>query len=347
MNHGIASISKKQGEENDYTLKNQSNYYINDRKEAMKFKMIGTIEDLLTLKKEDEYKLILKDNDLNRFVFDLKVAGYEPQIRYGAGKISEIKMSLKFKKGKDEKPVFYSIVSQDLDKDKIDEDIMVNTEDKYNRVSDEMFKFQRKFFNEAHKSYYNETDVKILDECRTIVANGRIYGAEDVNLNDRCSIDIRKASTHSASQIVKIPVFREFDVFKPYDLKSDFNRLGDYTLYIVKACQGNIFFNKTFNLVYGLHLKKLMKRGVNMKILYYKVPFYVHKVKYGKAIEELYKAKMSDDEEENNKIKKTIANVIFGLLEKGYNKKSVSRIFNNAREALKHRDKQGGKIYIF
>ena len=53
-----------------------------------------------------------------------------------------------------------------------------------------------------------------------------------------------------------------------------------------------------------------------MKILYYKVPFYVHKVKYGKAIEELYKAKMSDDEEENNKIKKTIANVIFGLLEK-------------------------------
>ena len=111
-----------------------------------------------------------------------------------------------------------------------------------------------------------------MDECRTIVANGRIYGAEDVNLNDRCSIDIRKAFTHSASQIVKIPVFREFDVYRPYGLKSDFNRLGDYTLCLIKACQGNIFFNKTFNLVYGLHLKKL-KRGVNMKILYYKGAF--------------------------------------------------------------------------
>ena len=182
----------------------------------MKFKMIDTLDDLL--KKEDEYKLSLKDKDLNKFVFDLKSAGYEPQIRYGAGKISEIKMSLKFKKGKNEKPVVYSIVSQDLDKDKIDEDIAVNTEEKYNRVSEEMFNFHRNIFNEAHKSYYNETDVKILDECRTIVANGRIYGAEDVSLNERCSIDIRKAFTHSASQIVKIPVFREFDVYKPYDI---------------------------------------------------------------------------------------------------------------------------------
>ena len=341
-------MKRKTKDEENHTLKNHSNYYINDRKEAMKFKMIDTLDDLLPLKKEDAYKLSLKDNDLNRFVFNLKGAGYEPQIRYGAGKISEIKMSLKFKKGKDDKPVVYSIESQDLDKDKIDEDIMVNTEDKYNRVSEEMFKFHRKSFNEAHKSYYNETDVIILDECRTIVANGRIHGTENVSLNDRCSIDIRKAFTHSTRQIVKIPVFRDFDVYRPYGLKSDFNRLGDYTLYIVKACQGNIFVNKTFNLVYGLHLKKLMKRGVNMKILYYKVPSCVHKVKYGKAIEELYKAKMSGDEEENNKInkKKTIANVIFGLLEKGYNKKSVSRIFDNAKEALKHRDKHGGKTYI-
>ena len=77
----------------------------------------------------------------------------------------------------------------------------------------------------------------MLDECRKIVANGRIYGTEDVNLNDRCSIDIRKAFTHSASQIVKIPVFRKFDVYRPYDLRSD---SGDYILYIVKASQGNI-----------------------------------------------------------------------------------------------------------
>ena len=32
---------------------------------------------------------------------------------------------------------------------------------------------------------------------RLMLANGRIYGTEDVGLNDRCSIDIRKAFTHS------------------------------------------------------------------------------------------------------------------------------------------------------
>ena len=178
LNHKLESVKRKTKDEENHTLKNHSNYYINDRKEAMKFKMIETIDDLLKLKKEDEYKLILKDNDLNRFVFDLKGAGYEPQIRYGAGKISEIKMSLKFKKGKDEKPVFYSIVSQDLDKVKIDEDIMVNTEDKYNRVSEEMFKFHRKFFHEAHKSYYNETDVTILQTDKSLCLHGRSHNLQ-------------------------------------------------------------------------------------------------------------------------------------------------------------------------
>lgn len=40
----------------------------------MKFKMIDTIDDLLTLKEEDEYKPILKDNGLNKFIFGLKEA---------------------------------------------------------------------------------------------------------------------------------------------------------------------------------------------------------------------------------------------------------------------------------
>lgn len=94
-----------------------------------------------------------------------------------------------------------------------------------------------------------------------------------------------EAFTHSASEIPNIPVFGEFDIWKPYDLECDSWNLGDYTLYLVQACHGNIFFNKKFNLVYGLHLKKLAKRGVVMKILYYKTPSHVHKVKYKKAIE--------------------------------------------------------------
>ena len=168
-------------------------------------------------------------------------------------------------------------------------------------------------------------------------------------MNERCSIDKRKAFTHAGGQSVKIPVFKEFDVWKPNELKCDFRTLGNYTLYVVQACQGNVFFNKKYNLVYGMHLKELVKRGVAMKMLSYKMPSHIHKVKYKKAIDRLLETNISDDENdeiENKKNPKTILNIIWGLMEKGFHTKTVSRMFNNLKEALNHRDKYGGKIYV-
>ena len=171
-----------------------------------------------------------------------------------------------------------------------------------------MFKFHESIFSENHKSYYNETDLKALDECRTIVPNGRLLKAKDYDSKgyepvlapeDMCSIDTRKAYSYQATKITHIPVFKEFDVWKPYTKKYDFNKFNNYTLFIVRACQGNIFFNKNDNAVYGKHLKELIKRGVAMKILFYKVPSYIHRVKYKKAVEDLYKTVISDDKFEN------------------------------------------------
>ena len=63
-----------------------------------------------------------------------------------------------------------------------------------------------------------------------------------------------------------------------------------------------------------------------MKMLFYKAPSYIHRVKYKKTVEDLYKTVISDDKFENQTILETIANVAFGLLEKSYNRKTVSRI---------------------
>ena len=347
LNHNLNSLKRKEAPENNYSVKCHQHYYINDRKEAMKYTMINDINDILQLKEKDEYKIILKDNNLNKANFQLKQIGYEPQIRYNAGKTTEFTMSLSHlidsKKNK-YKEVKYIITTQHLDIDNINEDIAVDTEDKYNKVSEEMFKFHKKLFTENHKSYYTDLDVEILDECRTIVPYGSFkHLVKDTEL---CSIDKRKAFSKSASDIVKVPVFKEFDVWKPYGDKSDVHKYGDYTLYIVKACQGNIFFNKKFNLVYGKHLKQLISRGVVVKILFYKKPSHIHKVKYKKAIDDLYRANMSDDREEDNKIKKTLANIAFGLLEKSFNRKTVSRMFDGIKEALHHQKKYGGKIYV-
>ena len=54
-----------------------------------------------------------------------------------------------------------------------------------------------------------------------------------------------------------------------------------------------------------------------MKILFDKIPSYIHRVKYKKAVEYLYKTAISDYKLNPN-ILKTIANVAFGLLEKSY-----------------------------
>ena len=75
------------------------------------------------------------------------------------------------------------------------------------------------------------------------------------------------------------------------------------------------------------------------------MPSQIHKVKYKRAIDELYKANMSDDKFEDNKIKKTLANVAFGLLEKSHNRKSVSRMFDGIEEALHLQKRYGGKNY--
>ena len=347
LNHNLNSLKRREVPENNYSVKCHQHYYINDRKEAMKYTMIDDINDLLQLKEKDEYKIILKDNGLNKAIFQLKQVGYEPQIRYNAGKTTEFIVSLSHlidKKKKKYKEVKYTITTQHLDIDNINEDIAVDTEDKYNKVSEEMFKFHKKLFTENHKSYYTDLDVEILDECRTIVPYGSFkHLNSDTEL---CSIDKRKAFSKSASDIVKVPVFKEFDVWKPYVDKADVNRFGDYTLYLVKACQGNIFFNKKFNLVYGKHLKQLISRGVVVKILFYKKPSHLHKVKYKKAIDDLYRAEMSNDKEEDNKIKKTLANVGFGLLEKSFNRKTVSRMFDGIKEALHHQKRYGGRIYV-
>ena len=58
-----------------------------------------------------------------------------------------------------------------------------------------------------------------------------------------------------------------------------------------------------------------------MKKLFCNVPSYIHRVKYKKVVENLYKTVISDDKFENQTVLKTIANVAFGLLEKSYKRK--------------------------
>ena len=56
-------------------------------------------------------------------------------------------------------------------------------------------------------------------------------------------IDVRKAFTHAFNKITKIPVFTQFDVWKPFDYKKhDYQALHELTLYLVKPKSATMFF---------------------------------------------------------------------------------------------------------
>ena len=166
------------------------------------------------------------------------------------------------------KTIHYTIQSQNLSKSKIDEDVVVASEEAYKKTSEAMFKMNKSIFNENHKSYYTDTDIEILDECRTIVPAGLIKKPEvEKNVAE---IDINKAFTKAFTSIKKIPIFRQFDIWRKWSSELNVNDMPSLTLYMVKVSNANIMFNKKHNLIYGKFLKKLIEKGVKCDILYYK-----------------------------------------------------------------------------
>ena len=109
----------------------------------------------------------------------------------------------------------------------------------------------------------------------------------------------------------------------------------------MKPKEQALFFNKTHCLVYGKFLKHYADK---CEILHYKEPSRVYKVNYTKLIKQLWATEISDHFPEDAKIKKLIANVNFGLLEKGTNKSSKSFAFDGLRETLYYQQDVGGKI---
>ena len=184
-------LSHLDGEKSiDFTA--SKNFYITDKTEPPKYKMFSHIDELLKLTDQDEYYLVHKENNLTKVLYQFKKVGYEPYIRYRAGRISELKIKFTYRSADTKKiirrkaqpynistqtlekdrTVTYIISTQDLSKDTLERDIDADTEEKYNRIAEAMFIFNKKLFSSSHMSQYDDVDIEILDECRTVVPLG-------------------------------------------------------------------------------------------------------------------------------------------------------------------------------
>ena len=218
----------------------------------------------------------------------------------------------------------------------------VANENTYNNLNRAMFNFNKSLFNPNQKSFYNDDDIAILNESRTIVPIGLLC---DNVPEEIVEIDRTKAFTHASLLMTEIPVFNQFDIWRVYN-DEDINTLHELTIYYVDI-QNELFnrkmmFNKKYSLIYGKFLRKV-KNG-KIKLLYYKQPSSVHKCDYKQIINELWYAKISDDEKEDVFFKKLIANVNFGLLEKGGSTNQKSMVFRNLKEAVHYQQDYGGRL---
>ena len=304
-----------------------SNYNLNFDKEPSKVYLMKNVDDMFNIIKEfhkfvQTFDFISYDNNLIEvYILFRQKYNYKPMIKFQGGRITFLFLSFKNIKIK--------IQSQDLDKELMDSksSISVDCEKVYNNLATTFFNFKKNIFLPNHKSHYTELDIDILDEYRTHVSNGLINTIE--NKKNLLEIDISKAFTYALSQIKKIPIFCEFDIFEKYNGQ----QIKPLNLYIVENKNVNLFFNQKYCLCYGQFINTIS----DIKILAVKTPRFIKEVKYKQLVDELYKTNISNDIEENKKLKKQICNVTVGLLGKSINKSSKSHVFDSASEAYNYK----------
>jgi hypothetical protein len=224
----------------------------------------------------------------------------------------------------------------------------IEQEGVYNKTNEASTDLGNKLFRKDHKGYYNQDDINILDEYRTIpnvgvitdinAFNGRLKRKDPkISERDLVEIDISKAHTAAFSKIKQIPIFNEFDIWRKYNNEP----LKPYNLYQVKHERSDLFDNKTTNLKYGMFLKNEDRPFIT----YVKEPSNIKKVSYASIIEELWQTKISENPVEDATIKKTICNTHFGMLEKSFNKNSVSSIHTEYGAVKHYQAIYGGTIH--
>ena len=338
MNDNIMSISRRDFQEN-MKLCASTDFHLNSKEKPVKYEFFNDINDVMKIveNNEEEGEVNLVSNkSLNSVYCEFHRAGYEAKIIMGAcGNIA----SLKFKFNK----LVLNIRSQSLIDCAVDTCITSKDAVAFNAVNEAFFNFNKGMFNPNHKSYYNNDDLNIFSMAHTLAPSGYMKPIAGFD-NKHIELDRRKAYTKSTMDIVKIPVFSEFDIWQKYDCeKNCFNKMNGLTLYLVKSKVKNMFFNRTYNLIYGKFLKKYADK---VEIIYYKVPSNVYKVNYKKLVEELWSLKLDEDEEKDKLKKKMIACINIGLLEKSSNTAKKSIAFSKMVDAFYYQEKYGGSINI-
>ena len=113
----------------DISVKASSDYHLNEKEEPVECKMITTLDDIRKHTEHSEYTLVYDGYDLSHLFYLSKEAGYERQIKFSAGCVSELNFKFKIKINQEtQKVIKYKVKTQNLVNNFIDGSICVRTE---------------------------------------------------------------------------------------------------------------------------------------------------------------------------------------------------------------------------
>lgn len=297
--------------------------------------IFSDVNDCNDEEKELMKSYIVRNGNLNNVMLDMinNKPSYIPDVTFENGKI----ICLKFKI---ENIIGTITTCSTLDPEQKDLNICDNIYKPYHTARNTLYK---ELFTQDHLSTYNPANM----ELEKLYTMRPMTGYFDIKTpcNKLCmGIDTRKAYTGDFMDIEKFPVYGYFDIWKPYDNHT----IEDYNQYLV-LCTSNkpehlLLFPETITRVTGYKLNRIDFKEYT--ILHYKRPSKLVNSNSKELIRKLWDTKISDNKQEDIQSKKDIFNIISGLLEKKYNKKSCSKIFKRYDEAFYYQSVCGGEIYV-
>ena len=180
--------------------------------------------------------------------------------------------------------------------------MVVDSEEVYNNMNVAMCTLNSKLFLKSHLSYYTSKDLEVLDSYRTKPICGNIY---QLPTNNVIEIDVSKAYTAAFCEISEIPIFNEFDAFRPYENEP----ILPLNLYVVKDFSHPLATQNRC-LVYGKYVSLLLKSQTKgqegMQIMAFKQPSFIKNVDYAKLVADLYESRTSENDQQDVYIKKLV-----------------------------------------
>jgi hypothetical protein len=332
LNNNLHSLSQCKPEElvdlNDIQVSNKYNIMQFDDANNYVY-MINNINDIkdkiLLHSNEEKVKLKLITNKiLDDIIIDIHKAGYAPKINFDGGCVKSFFMEVS--------NIKVSVENMDI-RNAEDNIVVIENEDQYNKYHEINKTFYQKIFKPEYLSEFHSSVIKINDEYQLKPVAGFFeYTIDEIN-----GIDERRAYTECLMNINKIPVFKYFDIYKKYNNEP----INDLSYYIIECIDTNkeagIIFNEKYSIIFGFVLK-VVKTSIKFNILYYLDPSNIEEVDFKTPVQEVYKSNIDDE------LKKSVVNVATGLLEKKYNKKHITKAFNDINDAIHYKTKYDGKF---